>query len=187
MTTHVALFRAVNVGGTGLLPMAALRGLAERLGFEDPRTLLQSGNLVFGARSKNAAALAPMLEAAAADELGLRTRVFVRSAAEWRDIVARNPFPGAAAAAPGRLLMMALERPPGSDAVRRLRESIKGRESVECVGAQLYLVYPDGSGRLTLNSAAIERVTGLTGTARNWNTVLKIAALCGASPPAGRR
>ena len=184
MTTFVALLRAVNVGGRGTLPMARLRALAADLGFEEPQTLLQSGNLVFRARaSTEAAAVARLLETALASRLDLHVDVCVRTAAEWGRIVERNPFPDEAESDPGHLLVMALKRPAG--AVESLRASIVGRELVRADGAQLYLFYPDGIGRSRLTAAAIEGAVGTRGTARNWNTVLKVNALC-ATVAAGR-
>jgi uncharacterized protein (DUF1697 family) len=179
MTTFVALLRAVNVGGRGTLAMARLRDLAAGLGFEAPQTLLQSGNLVFRARaSTKPVAVERLLETALASRLDLHADVCVRTAAEWGRIVERNPFPDEAESDPGHLLVMALKRPAGAVEVEALRASIAGRELVRADGAQLYLFYPDGVGRSRLTAAAIEGAVGTRGTARNWNTGLKVNALC---------
>jgi uncharacterized protein (DUF1697 family) len=74
---------------------------------------------------------------------------------------------------------MALKHPVKASDVDALRASIKGRETVAVEGAQLYLVYPDGVGRSRLTAVAIEKAIGARGTARNWNTVLKLEALVG--------
>lgn len=176
MAPFIALFRAVNVGGTGLVSMAGLRDLASAIGLEDARTLLQSGNLLFRARGAKPGALEARLEAEAVARLGLKTVVFVRSAQEWQRVIERNPFGKEADADPGRLLVLALKHEPGPEAVRALRASIKGRELVECVGRQLYAVYPDGAGKSKLTTAVIERALATPVTARNWNTARKIAA-----------
>ena len=113
------------------------------------------------------------------ERLGLATAFLVRSAAEWQAIIDRNPFAQEAKTSRGYLLVMALEKAPNRDAVGALRRAIVGRERVEASGSELYLVYPDGAGRSKLTNALIERTLGTRGTARNWNTTLKIAAALG--------
>jgi uncharacterized protein (DUF1697 family) len=167
----------VNVGGRNPIGMSDLCAFAAQVGLGDPRTLLQSGNLVFRAAAQSAADLERVLEVEAAARLGLRTEFFVRSAAEWRDIVARNPFPRQAKNDPGHLLVMAFKKAPKAADVEALRATIVGREVIEARGAHAYLVYPDGVGRSRLTNALIERTLGTSGTGRNWNTVVKLAAL----------
>ena len=176
MTTHIALLRAVNVGGRNLVAMAGLRAMLTRLGFGDPRSLLQSGNLVFESTKRHADVEA-LLEAGAKRHLGLDTAFFVRSTDEWRAVVARNPFPREAARDPGRLLVMFLKDAPGARAVDALRSAIRGPELVRARGRHAYLVYPNGTGRSRVTTALIEGKLGTRGTGRNWNTVLKLESL----------
>ena len=175
MPGFVALFRAINVGGRGTVAMADLRNMAAGLGLQAPATLLQSGNLVFTAQA-DAAALERAIEAAAKAELGLETRVLVRSAPQWAELVAACPFAEFARDDPGRLLAMPLRDLPPPEAEAALRAAISGREAVALHGATAYLAYPEGIGRSKLTSALVERRLGTIGTARNWNTVMKIAA-----------
>ena len=179
MTRFVALLRAVNVAGYGKVGMAELRAMCERLGLAEVATLLQSGNIVFAASGKRDAALERLLEAAAAEQLGLETDFFVRSAEEWAAIVAANPFSEMATRDPGHLVVMALKDAPGRAAVAKLQGAIKGRESVRAAGRQLYITYPDGIGRSKLTNVAIEKALGTRGTARNWNTVVKVMGAVG--------
>jgi uncharacterized protein (DUF1697 family) len=174
---HVALLRAVNVGGHEPIFMADLRTFLARLGFTDPRSLLASGNLVFRGGTKTGAQLERLLEAEAAKRLGLDTDFFVRTAEEWQAVIAQNPFPAEAERDPGRLVVQFLKDEPGSKAVKALQAAITGREVVRAKGAQAYVVYPDGQGRSRLTAALIEKHLGTRGTARNWNTVLKLGAL----------
>jgi uncharacterized protein (DUF1697 family) len=167
----------VNVAGHQSVGMADLRDLLARLGFTDPRSLLASGNLVFHGGSKTGAQLERLLEMEAAKRLGLGTDFFVRTGEEWLDIIARNPFPNEARRDPGHLVVMCLKDAPGAQAVKALQAAITGREVVRAVGAHAYLIYPDGQGRSRLTNALIEKRLGTRGTARNWNTVLKIGAL----------
>ena len=122
--THIALLRGINVGGNKKLPMADLRAFIENIGFKDARTLLQSGNLVFRSDGKrDDAALETFLDDQALKHLGLSTKFLVRTASEWAEVIARNPFPEAAQANPGRLLVMFFRAPPTTEAVQSLRAS----------------------------------------------------------------
>ncbi len=175
MSMHIALLRAVNVGGTGKVKMADLRDMAQAMGFTQVSTVLQSGNLVFDAPS--AKDLEERLEAELDKRFGLTSAVIVRSGAEWAKIVAANPFPNEARDDPSHMLAMPLKTSPAADSEAALQAAIKGRETVRVVGHTAYLVYPDGIGESKLTAAIIERHLGARGTARNWNTVLKLAAL----------
>jgi len=178
MTTHIALLRAVNVGGNRSLPMADLRAMLADLRCENPRTLLQSGNAVFGADAKiSAATLEKKLEAEAQKRFGFPVAFMLRTAAQWDTIIANNPFADAAKKDPGRLVVMAFKGAPGTAAVAALRETCKGPEVIGVIGRDAYIIYPDGQGNSKLTNALIERKLGVAGTARNWNTVMKLAAL----------
>ena len=181
MTVQIALLRAVNVGGHGRIAMAELRALFAELGLANAQTLLQTGNVVFHGDGRGAAALEAAIARAVAGRFGLRTDVFVRSAAQWARILAANPFTAEAAQDPGRLVLMTLAKTPDGPAVDALRASIAGPERVHAQGAQLYISYPDGIGRSKLTGAIIESRLGTRGTGRNWNTVLKLATLAGSA------
>lgn len=176
VTTHIALLRAVNVGGRGKVAMTDLRAMLEELGFEAPQSLLQSGNLVFASETTGAA-LEAVLEQEAKARLGLATDFIVRTANEWRRIVAANPFAAMAKEDPSHLVVMPLKSPPDAAGLKGLRAWIPGREAIEASGRELYISYPDGIGTSKLTGAVIERRVGARGTARNWNTVTKLAAL----------
>jgi uncharacterized protein (DUF1697 family) len=177
MTTYIGLLRAINLAGRNMVAMADLRELTAALGLQDARTLLQSGNLVFRSPLSASDKLERMLEDGAATHLALSTEFFVRTAAEWKAIIAANPFPAEAKNDPGRLVVMTLKEAPARAAVTALQAAIKGREVVRAKGREAFITYPDGQGRSKLTTALIERHLGTRGTARNWNTVLKLAAV----------
>ncbi len=180
MTTHLALLRAVNLAGHKPVAMADLRSLLTGLGFADAQSLLQSGNLVFRGGRLSGARLERFLEDEARKRLALETDFFVRTAEQWETVVAANPFRAEAERDPARLLVVFLKDSPGLAQVRALQAAITGREVVRADGAHAYIVYPDGVGRSRLTHALIEKKLGTRGTGRNWNTVLKLAALAGA-------
>jgi uncharacterized protein (DUF1697 family) len=172
----IALLRAVNVGGRSLL-MADLKALVDDLGYRETRTVLQSGNVIFRGGRHNPAQIEQRLETALRGRHALESAVFVRSTAEWDEVVSANPFPGEAKSDPAHLVLMLLKATPAAAAVERLQAAITGPEVVRAAERRLYITYPEGIGRSKLTNAVIERTLGTAGTARNWNTVLKLAAL----------
>ena len=177
MSVHLALVRGINVGGHKPVAMADLRDLVTQLGFTDVRSVLQSGNLVFRGRTAASAALERRLETEAQKRLRLEADFLVRSAEEWEDVVAQNPFREEATRDPAHLVVVFLKSAPEANNVKALQAAIVGPEIVRAKGRHAYIVYPAGIGPSRLTSALIERTLGTRGTARNWNTVLKLGAL----------
>ena len=179
MTTYIALLRAVNLAGHNRVSMGALRELLTDLGLRNAQTVLQSGNAVFEGDHGGSARLERTLEAALAQQLGVRTDFFVRTATDWQAMIDQNPFPREAKRDPGHLLLYCLKARPGPHAVTALRDAITGREVVRAGRQCAYAVYPDGVGRSRLTSALLERTLGTRGTGRNWNTVVRLGQLAG--------
>jgi uncharacterized protein (DUF1697 family) len=166
MPVFIVLLRAVNVGGTGKLPMGDLKHLCEKAGFQNVRTYIASGNVVAerdGAEARAKAALEAELRAYAGKPVG----VIIRTAAEMARVVVDNPFPERPAS---RTVAIFLDHAPPPDALK----DIKGQADEELrLGArEIYVHYPDGIGRSKLRISAAD-----DGTARNMNTVAKLAAM----------
>jgi uncharacterized protein (DUF1697 family) len=178
MSTLIALLRGINVGGHKQVAMSELRAVLEALGFAGVRSLLQSGNLIFQSDRSTGTALERVLEVETAKRLQVSVDYFVRSAREWKTIVSANPFPNEAKRDPSHLVAMVLKTAPQQENLKALRAAVKGPEIIRSEGKQLYIVYPTGIGRSKLTNALIEQKLGSRGTGRNWNTVLKLAALC---------
>jgi uncharacterized protein (DUF1697 family) len=117
-----------------------------------------------------------LLEVETKKRLAASVEYFVRTAEEWATIVARNPFPVEARNDPGHLIVQFLKDEAEENKVKALQAAIRGPEIVRADGKHLYIVYPDGMGKSKLTNTLIEKTLGLRGTARNWNTVLKLAA-----------
>ena len=181
MTTLIALLRGINVGGNKMVAMSDLRALVTKLGFCDVTTLLQSGNVVFRGSPKAPAKLETQLEAEIQKRLGLAVECHVRTADEWRGVIDGNPFRAEAKTDPSHLLVSCFKGPLDPANVKALRAAITGPEVLHADGRHLYMVFPDGIGNSKVRGI-IDRKLGALGTARNWNTVQKLAALCG---PAG--
>jgi uncharacterized protein (DUF1697 family) len=176
MTRYVALLRGINVGGNNMVSMAELRALLTQMGFDDVQTLLQSGNVVFGAPAKSSSALEARLEAALDKALKMKIDFHVRTADEWGKLIEANPFRVEAKNDPARLVVTCYKSSLDPAKVKAAQAAITGRERLRADGRHLYMTFPDGQG----NSKAaiiVGRMLG-AGTARNWNTVLKLAALC---------
>jgi uncharacterized protein (DUF1697 family) len=173
----VALIRGINVGGQRKLAMSDVRLLAESLGFTGVQSLMQSGNLLFRSGQRAPAVIEPLFEAAAVKHLRMAVGFFIRTAEEWDEIVDTNPFSAEAKRDPAHLVMMCLKETPGGGHIKALQTSIAGREIVRAAERRLYITYPDGIGTSRLTNAVIEKALGTCGTARNWNTVLKIQAM----------
>jgi uncharacterized protein (DUF1697 family) len=172
MPVFIVLLRAVNVGGTGKLPMGDLKHLCEKAGFRNVRTYIASGNVVAehdGDEPKAKAALEAELLAYAAKPVG----VIVRTATEMAKISANNPFPDRAASLTAAIF---LDRAPPADALRNAKG--QANEEVRLGAREIYVHYPDGMGRSKLRIAA-----AIEGTARNMNTVARLAAMAAESMP----
>ncbi len=177
MPAQIALLRAVNVAGHGAVAMASLRTFFTDLGFAGARTVLQSGNVVFESNGPGGAGLEQLLESEAEKRLGLRAAFFLRTAEEWVALVAANPFQEEAERDPSHLVAMCLKTAPKQAAIAALQAAIKGPEIVRGGTRHVYVTYPAGIGKSRLTAAVIEKALCSPGTGRNWNTVLKLAAL----------
>ena len=169
MTVFVALLRAVNVGGTGKLPMSDLVAMAEAAGFQRVRTYIASGNLVLES-PRPAKQVKAALEEALASYAGKPVGVMVRSAAEMAAVLEANPFPDKA---PNHTVVVFLDAAP-PDGWRDGLVALEGEE-VRAGARELYIHYAKGIARSKLKLPA-----AASGTARNINTVTRLVTMtCG--------
>ncbi|HSC14632.1 MAG TPA: DUF1697 domain-containing protein [Gammaproteobacteria bacterium] len=189
MTVYVSLLRAVNVGGSGLIKMDALREAYESVGLGDVRTLLQSGNVLFRSGLTDRQRLAKRIKQEIERRFDLQVEVIVRTLAEVARIVERGPVLSPRADK-SRLLVMFLSSVPDAasqEALKKWHESKQLKELLEIRGPEIYLYYPDGVGRSKLTSGVIESKLDTSGTARNWNTLIKLVETGRALEPSDRR
>jgi uncharacterized protein (DUF1697 family) len=176
MTVYVSMLRAVNVGGSGLIKMEALRAAYESIGLADVRTLLQSGNVLFRSGLTDRRRLAKRIMQEIERRLDLQVEVILRTLAEVASIVDRGPVLSPRADK-SKLLVMFLSSVPDAAAQAALKQWHKDKqlkEMLEIRGPEIYLYYPDGVGRSKLTGAVIENKLDTAGTARNWNTLIKL-------------
>ena len=168
MPVIVSMLRGVNLGSSRRIKMEDLRAVYETLGLRDVRTYVQSGNVVF--RSPRPVPPA-RVEAAIEKRFGFQSDVIHRTPDELRAIIARNPFPGVEGS---KLAVWFLGADPGEEAREKVRALDTPPEKLHVEACELYIYFPDGMARPTLNLGKVGRALGVTSTARNWNTVTKL-------------
>ena len=176
MATYVALLRGINVGGNKMVAMAELRAALTKAGFSNVQTLLQSGNVILDAAASSPGKLESQLEAELKKRFSLDVEVHVRSAAELAAVIDANPFAAEAKRDPSHLLVTFFKTPLDPAKVKAAQAAIDGPERLKADGRHLYMVFPEGIGR-SKATVVVGKKLGPGGTARNWNTVQKRAAL----------
>jgi uncharacterized protein (DUF1697 family) len=166
MPTYIALLRAVNVGGTGKLPMTELKDMCERIGCTNVRTYIASGNVVFSSK-KSATAVQKGLEKELATYAGKPVGVHLRTPAEMSAILGANPFPNAAKNHTVAIFLDEKTSPA-------MLEKVTGQadEEVALGVREIYVSYGSGMGKSKLKIPAAKN-----GTARNMNTIAKLAEM----------
>ena len=174
MPVFISMLRGVNVGGHNKVNMAELSALYQSLGFDTPRTYVQSGNVIFCTSEKNAASISKKIQDGIERTFGFRPAVVLRTAPELKKAIDANPFAGRRDIVPGKLLVTFLAGDPGPDGLVRLATFKSHPEELHLKGRELYIYFPNGAGRSKLPWSSVEKLVGVTGTARNWNSVSKM-------------
>ena len=171
MPVLISMLRGVNLGPHNRIKMDALRAVYSSLRFEDPRTYVQSGNVIFKTKEKNSAQLARKIQVAIQNACGCSPEVILRTADEVRKAIAATPFADRPNLEPGKILVTFLAAEPPRDAEATLAKFKDYPEELHLKGRELYIYFPNGAGRSKLPWSSVEKLLGVTGTARNWNSV----------------
>jgi uncharacterized protein (DUF1697 family) len=174
MPVVISLLRSVNVGGHNKIPMDALRELFQSLKLRNPQTYVQSGNVVFQSQERDLALQSRRIAQAIERKFGHRIEVVLRTTAELRDVIARNPFDGRSGIEPGKLLVTFLAAEPSAAARAKVLAIKTDAEELHLDGRELFTYFPNGMGRPKISWPLVERSLGVPGTGRNWNTVTKL-------------
>lgn len=185
MAIYIALLRAVNVG-QNVIKMERLRELWSQCGCKNVTTYIQSGNVVFEAEG-SPANWSQAIEQRLAGETRLPVSVILRTPAELKGIIARNPFLREKGFDCSRLYVTFLGGASGKDALKKLSAVNAGGDQFRLSGKEVYLYCPEGYGRSKLSNAALERALSVKATTRNWNTVNKLDEIASSSSAAKRR
>jgi uncharacterized protein (DUF1697 family) len=165
------MLRGVNLGPHNRIKMDALREMYESLGLENPRSYVQSGNVIFRTKEKNLRKLATKIQDAIEKKFKCRPEVILRTPDDLRKAIKTTPFPKSRNLEPGKILVTFLAAEPPAEAQEKLAAFRKYPEEVHLEGREMYIYFPNGAGRSKLPWSAVEKFLKVTGTARNWNSV----------------
>jgi uncharacterized protein (DUF1697 family) len=177
MPVLISMLRGVNLGPHNRIKMDALRALYQTLKFEDPRSYVQSGNIIFRTKVKNTPQLASKIKDAIEKKFGCRTEVILRTTDELRKAISASPFAKRPNLEPGKILVTFLAGPPAPGSETSLAAFDSYPEEVHLNGRELYIYFPDGAGKSKLPWSKVEKFLKVTGTARNWNSVTNMLAI----------
>jgi uncharacterized protein (DUF1697 family) len=174
MPVYVSLFRGINVGGNNQVKMSELKALHEALGLTGVQPYIQSGNMVFTGDEADIQSLRERIEEGFARRFGFRSQVYLRATADMQEIIERNPFSRQPGKEPAKVVVIFL--PAGTDPAdwEGALRAYPGPEEVVLLGDELHLYYPNGQGASKIAATALGKQLKAVGTARNWNTVLKL-------------
>ena len=174
MAVIVSMLRGVNVGSHNRIKMAELRAVYESLGLRSPQTYVQSGNVIFRAEEKDFSQLTKRIEDGIERTFGFRPHVIVRTPADLRNVIARNPFAKRRGIEPNRLLVTFLAGVPNPEARDKALTLKADPEELRLDDRECYMYFPSGMARPKLTWLTVEKVLQMPGTGRNWNTVTKL-------------
>jgi uncharacterized protein (DUF1697 family) len=174
MSRYVSLFRGINVGGNQIVRMDTLKALHTSLDLRDVQTYIQSGNVVFTSDNTDVAQIQKDIESGFAQTFGFPVKVMVRTASELNAIIENNPFQNQPMRESKWIIALFLESDPISTALEDIQKVYTGPEEIHIIGKEAFIYYPEGMGRSKLTNTLLEKKLKTAGTARNWNTVLKL-------------
>ena len=174
MAVIIFMLRGVNVGGHNKIKMDALRALYESLKLRHAQTYVQSGIVIFRTDERDIARLTKRIEDGIEGKFGFRPDVILRTAAEMRGVIAKNPFAKRRGIEPSKLLVSFLASDPGEEAREKVRQMKCDPEELRIERRELYIHFPNGIGRSKLSWAALDKALKTPGTGRNWNSVTKM-------------
>jgi uncharacterized protein (DUF1697 family) len=175
MARRIALLRGINIGPNKRIAMPRLRELLAANGYEDVKTYVASGNVVLSGKAASRT-LEKKLEQLIADEFGFDVDVVVRTRDELAAVIERDPL-GDVADNPKRYQVSFLRDELRPEVVAELEELRQEPERIVVSGREIYAWHPEGIARSELWNRLAGKRLGVTATARNWNTVLKLLEL----------
>lgn len=178
MPIYVSMLRGINVGGNKRIKMDALRGSFEALGFEQVKTFIQSGNVVYKGTKASTTALSSRLEKRLLDDFGVAVPVITRTIDEMAAVIKNNSFAAAKGIDQEKLHVMFLSAAPTPDALSKFAALIAEPEQCRCIGKEIYLYLPNGVAESKLMKSPLDRILSVVTTTRNWRTVNSLHQMC---------
>jgi len=168
------MLRGINVGGHEKVPMKQLRAMFEALGFDQVRTFIQSGNVVFNAAKISPLNLSKRIEARILEEFGFAVSVLTKTSEEMGKAIQANPFLREKGIDTTKLHVSFLAEAPAVAGLKKLESLDAGCDQFRASGHEIYLYCPGGYGQTKLANNALEKMLSVSATTRNWNTVNKL-------------
>jgi uncharacterized protein (DUF1697 family) len=178
MPVYVFMLRGINVGPHKRMKMDALRQSFEDLGFEQVKTYIQSGNVVFKAANASPSKLSKMIEEKIRSDFGFSVPVILRTADELAAAIAGNPFLKEPGIDTEKLHVMFLSHAPAIEAIKQLSALASPPQRLQCLSKEIYFYLPNGVAESVLMKAPVDRILSVTSTARNWRTVNQLSQMC---------
>ncbi|HEX8247779.1 MAG TPA: DUF1697 domain-containing protein [Pyrinomonadaceae bacterium] len=176
MIKYAALLRGINVGGHHIVKMEELRRIFAAMNFENVKTYIQSGNVIFETAETNAEALAEKIERQLRQAFGFEIKTMARTIAELEEIAARNPFPEPESGA--KTYVSFLSAAPAAPLKDSLASFANDFEVFRFGNRELYwMIRPGNTAKEVFSNNFIEKHLKVAATTRNMTTVNKILLL----------
>lgn len=177
MPLYISMLRGVNVGGHHKIKMEDLRALYESLGYQNPRSFIQSGNVLFRTKDRNGEAISRRISDAIERKVGFRPEVLLRTASELREVIAKNPFASRRNIEPSKLAITFLAVRLDAERHGKLLAIDCAPEELRVHNRELYIYFPNGMARPKLSMSMVERILRTPCTGRNLNSVQRLLEL----------
>ncbi|MCE5170827.1 DUF1697 domain-containing protein [Paenibacillus profundus] len=174
MNKYVALLRGINVSGQKIIKMDALKSIFEALAFQNVKTYIQSGNVIFEASVTEPELLAESIEKQLRVELGYEITVVVKTLSELEEVIQHNPFTENEASE-GKLYVSFLSKEPVAEDLAALLSVQNGVDEIRALEREVYILCRQGYGKSQFSNNFIEKKLRVPATTRNWQTVNKLA------------
>jgi uncharacterized protein (DUF1697 family) len=178
MPIYISMLRGINVGAHKRIKMDQLRKSYAALGFEQVKTYIQSGNVVFKTGKSSASKLSKRIEERILKDFGFSVSVISRTADEMKTAIANNPFLKQRAIDPGKLHVMFLSDAPASAGVKKLADLTAAPDQFHCFDREIYFYLPNGVSQSVLMKRPVDRILAVVTTTRNWRTVNALHQMC---------
>ncbi len=178
MATYISMLRGINVGGNKKIKMEQLRKSFEALGFEQVKTYIQSGNVVFKTGRVSPITLSKKIEVRILGDFGFSVSVISRTVDEMAKAIESNPFLKEPGIDPQKLHVAFLSDAPAPEALKKLETLTTAPDKSRCCGKEVYLYLPNGVSQSFWMKTPLDRVLSVVTTTRNWRTVNTLHQMC---------
>jgi uncharacterized protein (DUF1697 family) len=175
MSTYLSFLRGVNMTGHNKINMTDLASLYKDMGFTDAETYIQSGNVIFGCNIEaHVSDIASSVEKAILERFGYKIPVMIRTFVDLRKIISFNPYLSEEKFDPSKMAVIFLHDNLMESQIQKVADVNYPPDKFKIIGNEIYTFCPDGFGKTRLYTNFFENRMKVTGTARNWKTIMTI-------------